>query len=217
GYLYRGNDFVSFVEKHVRRKSYFVPDRADDHRRGSIRFSHLTKSGCPFFVMVNEGDEAVSGRFVTDTGCAAEKFDPFTGKTEPVTAELTDRGFEYALNIPSHTAAVIGFDPDSLPRLKKEADKKYRLTELSAHSGGEFSFTVRKTTEKVVLSAEEVSGVVGVRINGSDAGKLVFRPYELDITQYVTEGENTAVLISEPAGVDLTEKVCRGCAIKLYE
>lgn len=214
GKMYRGNDFASFLDKHVRRGSYFAPDDASCR---SIRFAHLTKSGCPFFAMINEGDEALEGRFVTDIGCAAEKFDPFTGKTEPIYASLADRGFEYEMCIPPHSACVIGLDPDSLVRLKKEDDKKYCLSELSAHSGSEFRFTVRKTTERVVLSAKEADGVVSVRINGAEAGKFVFKPYEIDITPYVSDGENTAVLTPEAALDDINAEICRGCAVKLYE
>ena len=38
-----------------------------------------------------------------------------------------------------------------------------------------------------------------VKINGLDAGKFLFRPYEIDITALVKEGENEAELALTPS------------------
>jgi hypothetical protein len=52
---------------------------------------------------------------------------------------------------------------------------------------------------RYVLAAESVRDAASVKINGEDAGSFLFRPYELDITAHVREGENTAELTFTPS------------------
>jgi hypothetical protein len=49
----------------------------------------------------------------------------------------------------------------------------------------------KKPGERIVLSLDKPGAiVVKARVNGKDAGRLAWRPFELDITEYVVDGAN---------------------------
>ena len=52
---------------------------------------------------------------------------------------------------------------------------------------------------RYILAAEEVRDMAEIKINGQDAGKFLFRPYEIDITALVKEGENEAEAVLTPS------------------
>jgi hypothetical protein len=43
----------------------------------------------------------------------------------------------------------------------------------------------------VTLSFTDIHDIADVTVNGKPAGRLLFMPYELDITEFVEPGENT--------------------------
>lgn len=193
GMEYRGSDFLGYVRKHVKRTSYF-----DGKTGGNLRFTHYSKSGCDFFLMINEGREEIRGSLVTDRTGAAYDFDPFTGKVEPLTGSMAEGGFAYPVRIPGRCAAVIGLDPDGLPALGESPVE--RTVEIAALGGERITFEASPAeNHRYVLAAEAVRDAASVRINGEEAGTFLFRPYELDITAHVREGENKAELTFTPS------------------
>lgn len=213
GLLYRGTDFQTFLEKHTKQETRFVPDKPTD----DITFLHMTKSGCPFCAVINHKDDAVSGKLIVKYNFAADRFDPFTGKTEELSAEMTDAGFEYAVTVPEHSSFVVGFDPDSLVRIKESADDNLSLSEIvSLNLDGEACFTVREDTKKVMFSAEQANGIAAVKVNGEEGGKILFKPYAIDITKLTHAGENTVSLTLCGSEVKAGEKLCFGCKVILY-
>lgn len=216
GLLYRGTDFATFLGKHVKRKNYFVP--ADD--KSELTFMSMTKGGYPFYAIFNHGEHTVVGSLVTEHNCAADSFDVFSGKTSHIEAEMTERGFEYKLSIPEHSVKVVGFDKDSMVRLKKEsAEAELTLAEIQSiafDEQGRAVFDVREDTKRAVISALDISGVIEVKINGEKVGRLIFKPYSLDVTAYVKSGENTVE--TERCGEVTDEsKLLSQCTIRLYK
>ncbi len=216
GLLYRGTDFAAFLGKHVKRKNYFVPS---DYKSG-LTFMSMTKGGYPFYAIFNHGEHPACGSLVTEHNCAADSFDVFSGKTSPMEAEMTERGFEYKLSIPEHSVKVVGFDRDSMVRLKKESDEEElslaEIQSIAFDEQGRAVFDVREDTKRAVLSATDISGVTEVKINGEKVGRLIFKPYSLDVTDYVKPGENTVE--TERCG-DVTDesKLLTACTIRLYK
>ncbi|MBQ3861727.1 MAG: hypothetical protein II779_14485 [Clostridia bacterium] len=193
GYEYRGSDFIGAMRKHYRPSSRF-----EGETRGDLRFTRYTKSGCEFFLFVNEGREQIRGRLVTDCAGRAYRFDPFTGKTEPLAGSMAEGGFSYPVRVPGWCAAVLGFDPGSLPLLGEEEEEQ--TVEIIALGEGRMVFPASPAgNRRYILAAEEVRDMAEIKINGQDAGKFLFRPYEIDITALVKEGENEAEAVLTPS------------------
>ena len=212
GLLYRGTDFAAFLDKHVKHDVRFIHD---NHADNTV-FLNMTKSGCPFCAVINNGDEGVHGKIAVPYNYSADRFDPFSGKTYEMYAEMTDNGFEYDVYVPEHSSLVLGFNPDSLVRIKKEDDDELKLAEIVSVRGSECTFTVRDDTSKVLFSSENVNGVVSVSINGKEAGRLIFKPYVLDITEFTHSGENTIALSLCGNEVIKDGGVCSKSKIALY-
>jgi len=195
GLEYRGSDFLPFVRKHAPHTSYF-----DGDTRGNLRFTHYTKSGCDFFLMVNEGREEIRGSLVTDCAGRAYRFDPFTGKADPVAGRMAEGGFAYPVRVPGWCAAVIGVDPDGLPDLTETERYGETVCEIASLGEGRMTFEARPGEGLTyTLAATAVHDAAGIRINGEDAGSFLFRPYEADITPFVKEGENEVSLTFTPS------------------
>lgn len=215
GIMYRGSDFIGAAVKNVKRSSYFEGDDS-----GNIRFNYYTKSGCPFFLFTNEGVSTVKGRLVTDIGCAAAEFDLFTGKTSPVLGEMTDGGFAYPVRIPPHSAVVIGMNPSELPSLGET--REGQLEEIVALSKGRMTFDYKPEEGKTAtLMLDSVRDIADITVNGENAGRLIFMPYELDITELLHEGENTvAVKVTKGAPTEPGKRMkaeFKGCTVRMIK
>ena len=215
GKLFHGSDFIGFMQKNLRRTSYFEGETG-----GKLRFIHYTKSGCPFFVMINEGNEKLTGALVTDIAAKAERFDPFTGKTSPLSAVMHDGGFAYPLTVGAHETIVIGMDPDSLPTLGEP--EKVTLSEIVSLGDGRMTFDFTPEVGRhAVLSFTRIDEIADIAVNGRDAARMIFKPYEADITNLLHLGENTVEVSvtgsiankygkAVPAGFD-------GCTVRIYD
>ncbi len=215
GKMFRGSDFIGFVQKHVHRKSYFEGKTAD-----ALRFVHLTKSGCPFFLMINEGRNEITGRLVTSENGAAANFDPFTGKTTPLSAQMCDNGFAYNIVIPPHSAKIIGINPDALVTLADKVPDEPHLAEVVSLDEGHMTFIRREAVTKVNLTFTELHDIADVSVNGKPAGRILFMPYALDITDLTVLGENTVTVTITGSMANKYGKPIpvgfAGCAVRLY-
>lgn len=184
GKMYRGNDFGEYVKKHGKKTSYF------DAQNPNIRFVHLTKSGYPFFLLFNEGEEAVSGHLITDKSGACRRFDPFTGKTETVYAEMHTDGLSYPVTVEPWSVVILGLNVDVLPELGENPVDTIR--EIVALGENRQTFTCSLTEDTVcLLKFAGVHDRCDVNVNGEKAGVVLYKPYTLDITKFCHDGENT--------------------------
>lgn len=214
GVMFRGSDFIGAVKKHVKKASYFEGECG-----GNLRYTEFNKSGCPFFMLVNEGYAEISGKLITDNGSAAAEFDPMTGDIKPLGAEMVDGGFAYPVTVPPHSVKVIGINPGALPWIQKA--EEFVLSEIVSLADGRMTFDYTPAENKCVkLSFTEIHEIADVTVNGNEAGRLIFKPYVLDITDLLAEGENTI-------GVSLTESPANkygkavparfgGCTVRVY-
>ncbi len=201
GKMYRGGDFVQFLDKNVRRTSYFKGSH-----NAELYFTHITKGGVDFFVMSNSGNAWICGDFVTDIPCEANDFDPMTGAITALSASICDEGFRYPVRVAPHGAKIIGMNKNALPRLADE--KIYKLREIASISPDRTSFEYRaETYTRAVLSIEDIDGAIDVSVNGKLVSRMMFKPYEADVTEYLTDGANEVEISGEFSG---------GC-VKLYE
>ncbi len=192
GKMYRGNDFIGYLKKHVKKTSYFEPQKKDEVQGKHIRFLHLTKSGYPFFLCFNEGDEAVSGHIVTDQSGLCRVFDPFTGDTAELKGEICSDGIRYPVTVKAGTAVVLALNTDVLPTLGKNPEKTVTEIVSLPVTEGEARFEYCPAENKsCILTFRGVHDAVRVTVNGTAAGFLSFAPWELDITKHLTDGINT--------------------------
>jgi len=192
GKMYRGNDFIGYMKKHTKKLSYFEARKKDENFGKNIRFIHLTKSGYPFFLCFNEGDEDISGYVVTDKSGLCRLFDPFTGDTAELKGEICADGIRYPVTVKGGGVTVLGLNTDVLPNLGKNPEKI--VTEIIALpvNDGDASFEYTPLGNKVcILTFRGVKTAVRVAVNGTPVGFLAYTPWELDITKYLTEGNNT--------------------------
>ncbi len=199
GKMYRGGDFIGFIEKNAKQATAFASESG-----GTVRFSHITKSGCDFFVMINEGDAAVCGTLITDLPCEASDFDALTGEITPISCALADGGFSYPVTVPPNAVKVIGMNKNALPHIAEP--KKLALRENVSLSDGRMGFDYRADYSRAVISFTDVPCGVSVAVNGADAGRILFSPLEIDITKLVTVGANAVELDGE----------FEGCSVKMY-
>lgn len=195
GKMYHGNDFASFVRENADIRTYF-----DGETGGNLRFSHYTKSGCPFFLFINEGGEDITGNLVTDLRGGAEFFDPFTGNTTPALCEQSGENYIYPVSVPAGAAVVIGMDPDGEPHIGKTPV----ITVAGSVSIPDDSLCislVKDPDRRYCVCASSVHDRADVYVNGKDAGSLLFRPFRLDITDRMNDGENTVTvkIVGSPA------------------
>lgn len=184
GRMVRASDFSDYIKKHGVKKSYF------DHQCPTLRFIHLTKSGYPFFLLVNEGETEISGHLITDVSGAAYRFNAFTGKTTPICGTLHTDGFAYPVHIGAREAVIIGFNTDALPTLGETTETV--PVEIIALSETRQTFTYMPMEgRRCMLRFAELHDRADVTVNGKTAGVLLWMPWEIDITDYLTEGENT--------------------------
>jgi len=192
GKMYRGNDFVTFVKKNVKKTSYFEPQKKDEAQAKHIRFVHLTKSGYPFFLCFNEGDETVTGHIITDKSGLCRTFDPFTGDTAELMGELCPDGIRYPVTVKPNTAVILGINTDVLPTLGANPEKTVCEIVALPVADGEASFEYHPAEAKIcLLTFTGVHDALRVKVNGTAAGFLAYEPFELDITNHLTDGINT--------------------------
>ena len=216
GHLYRGSDFAGYLARiKPRRPHYF-----DGDTHGNLRFTHMTKSGCEFFSFINEGLALIRGRFITSLSQAAYRFDPFTGTVEPLAGQMCDGGFAYPAEIPGHAALVIGFDPDALPTLGDPEEE--HVIEIVSLTEGRMTFDwTPEENRRAVLTFEGMHDAGDVTVNGKAAGRILFRPYALDITKFLVPGENVIAVDVTPSPANTygtpVPTGFDGCAVRVCE
>ncbi|HCT92469.1 MAG TPA: hypothetical protein DF613_13995 [Lachnospiraceae bacterium] len=52
--------------------------------------------------------------------------------------------------------------------------------------------------QKAVLKLNNVYTAAAIKVNGKEAGKVMYQPYTLDITSYLNEGENAIEITVTP-------------------
>ncbi|MBQ8333414.1 MAG: hypothetical protein IJX93_06545 [Clostridia bacterium] len=216
GKMYRGSDFAGYMNKNGRKTTYFEGETG-----GNLRFTHITKSGTPFFLLINEGNDTITGRVITDLSGAAERFDPFTGKTEPMEALLADGGFAYPVTVHAHSAVVIGMNMGALPTIGEEKPAP-RLTEIASLADGRMTFDYHPAEGRFAkLTFEAIHDIADVKVNGESAARLLFKPYECDITALLHDGENTVEVDVTPSMANTYGKPVKtgfdGAAVRVFE
>lgn len=108
------NDFsqvVDAVEKSICRDLAVEPGAKD------LRFTHVVKNGIHFYLLVNEGDQALAGKVTLGTYGCAEQWDAWNGTAVPlaVSADEDAKTIAFELSLPGRGSTIIAVDPNGKP------------------------------------------------------------------------------------------------------
>ena len=74
---------------------------------------------------------------------------------------------------------------------------------------------------RALLTFEGMHDAGGVTVNGKSAGRILFRPFALDITSLLTEGRNEVSVEVTPSPANVYGKPVRtgfdGAAVRIFE
>ena len=178
----------------------------------ALRVSHIVKNGEHFYVLVNEGEEAVrfDAEFYADGEISV--FDAFSGK------EFSPSDNTLSLDRRESLIICAGKNPTKKKILhfserfgapKSEMDlKKWYIDEEKSELGSwteteklkDFCGTLCYQTEfdielkdgnKLILDMGKVAEQAEVYLNGEFVGYRLWSPYILDLTDYVKSGKNS--------------------------
>ena len=111
-------------------------------------------------------------------------------------------------------------NPNALPMIGEQP--KERLSEIVSLTKGRMTFDYKPGEGKrAMLMFDSVRDIADISVNCENAGRLIFMPYELDITNLLTEGENTvSVKVTRGAPAvngKRTKAEFRGCTVRITE
>lgn len=185
GRVLRGDDFAEELIKFVLPDDIFIPDGEDI---GRLRLVRLTKCGIPYILLVNEGDTAMSGRLCTNKVGACEEFNPWTGGISPADIIAADeKTMTVAVTVQPRIPTIIAVNPDMQPVLHMSRT----LTELTAYTIDSDKVTITKRGDaEYFICADEVRDLADIFVNYRSAGTMMFIPFEVDVTDYIKDGDN---------------------------
>ena len=94
------------------------------------------------------------------------------------------------MHIGAREAVILGFNTDVLPQLGEAPTRV--LSEIVALNETRRSFVYKPADgRRCMLRFAEIHDRVDVTVNGKAVGVLLWKPWELDITESLTDGENT--------------------------
>ncbi|CAG7622418.1 hypothetical protein PAESOLCIP111_02424 [Paenibacillus solanacearum] len=88
-----------------------------------IRVSHVVKGGEHFYVVVNEGEACYEGRLTVAVSGRAERWDAWTGETEPAAAAWHDGKLRMPARLERRQSAIFRIDPAAEPERLTESQR----------------------------------------------------------------------------------------------
>ena len=136
-------------------------------------------------------------------------------------ALLHDGGFAYPVTVPAHSAVVIGLNSKALPKIGTEKPAPH-LTEIASLTEGRMTFDYHPADGRSAkLTFEAIHDIADVKVNGEPCARLLFKPYECDITALLKDGENTVEVEMTPSMANTYGKPVPvgfdGAAVRVYE
>lgn len=118
----------------------------------------------------------------------------------PACIDQTEAASEAAVELQTLTVGEETYTEDILGKWNSDEFQGGALKN-SAETGtyeGTFTLEGKEEGQKAYLTLSEIYGGVTILVNGQEAGDILYAPYELDITEYVQDGENTVSIQVTP-------------------
>ncbi|MBO4898384.1 MAG: hypothetical protein J5590_08825 [Clostridia bacterium] len=224
------------ITDHLKRDLIITPSCKD------LRVSHVVKNGEHFYVLVNEGEEAVTGDVSFFADEALSVFDPWNGseleiKDCSIHLDRRESLIICAGENPSHKT-VLNFTDETAAKSEINLSDWYidgRRVKPGSWTDDEelkdFCGTVCYETEfdldlkdakRIVLDMGKVAEQAEVYLNGVYAGYRLRAPYVLDLTYFAKGGKNslkievTNSLANKYGKIKLPSGLLGDITIKLY-
>lgn len=150
----------TMVKTHGARYAYHVSGEAQiaalprdvrlDAACPALRTAHVRKLGLDYYLLVNEGEEAIQVPMQVDACGAAYWWNAWTGE---ISEAATDAQGKYHLTLPRRESIILCIDPASAPH-EAQAVTAHVQTK-TVLSGCAWTLTRQDTGESVVLTADE--------------------------------------------------------------
>lgn len=194
-------DAVEFIAK----DAIITPQSPD------LRVSHLVKDGEHFYVLVNEGEQEISGILSIYASDEIYILDAWKGTIEPY------NGISMRLRRRESLILAVGANPEKRTEIcfgisaKTEREIKLEHWSVAGRDAALGSWTEKEETrdfcgtmtyetefewsndkeECVIMDLGEVHEQAEVTVNGETAGFRLWAPYEFDITLLLQNGKNS--------------------------
>ncbi len=173
-----------------------------------LRVSHIVKDNEHFYVMTNEGEDEITGTLSVFADGDIKVLDAWDGTVSEYKGET--------IRLLRRESLILGVGKNPEERINIKLGKEneeYAVKELNdftvdnkkavlgdwtkQNDTKDFCGTIEYRTsislnksKKVILDLDKVGEICEVIVNGEDAGFILWAPFELDITEYVKDGEN---------------------------
>jgi hypothetical protein len=101
-----GMDLPAHLDSHFSRDIRLNPAHPD------LRFIHYRKDELDFYLLVNEGEEMVSGELSLDVTGTLQAWDPLAGGIVPLHSRETETGLRTAISLERRDSLVLAIDRD---------------------------------------------------------------------------------------------------------
>lgn len=88
---------------------------ANGHTNADLRLSHVVKGDVHLFVLVNEGEEAISGELHVPLQGHCEWWEAWSGRQQQAVGLLEAEGMTLALHLERRASLIVAVDPSSAP------------------------------------------------------------------------------------------------------
>ena len=201
GQLYRGSQFGDFARKHLKVSEH----EKELSRTLSVR--RTTKCGNDFVFLYNEGNEPVVVKYPFDYKGRTYLLDASRG-TRSILPRLGDT--EYFADIRLHAGAsvTLATDRSALPDVKGKESEAVREIHALGLGENKLCFTYHDASRAVIELDGFEGEALAVTVNAGETRRIAARPYSLDVSGNMCDGENT-VVISECSSVS-------GAVLRIY-
>ena len=207
-----GLELIGILERCIGRDLHCAPAVVD------LRSIHFRRGGLDFYLLFNEGEEAIATTLTLAAGGHVERWDPMTGRTESLAARARDGGLEVDFTLERRASCVLAVDGarscgDLAPRVYREevlplkvkwtvVDENDRLLDVAVPGDWArlpdlelFSGALRygadiniPTADAIDLDLGSVGDIAEVFLDGRRAGLRMWAPYRVALGHGLAPG-----------------------------
>lgn len=184
GKLYRGAQFGEYAKKHLQCSAF-------EKENYKNLFVHTTiKSGNIFTLLVNRGEEPIMVRYPVSSDNAGFVFDPDSGNKRELMLAGAESSVYAGIRLLPGGCTVLGWDSDKLSI--GTCVQTQTVREIHALKAGDNAVDLTFGEGSVaVIEFDFMDGHrLNVNVNGSELPAIISRPYYVDISSFMKDGEN---------------------------
>ncbi|MBE5762400.1 MAG: hypothetical protein E7334_10485 [Clostridiales bacterium] len=220
GRVYIGDDFMGYIEN---TPDIMLKDRFEAYPEDkNARLVHLTKDGIEIYLLFNENDpneNDISGRLRLGAYGQIYEMDPMSGDVFPIFAlnGSPEKGMELDVIIPPYSVRIFAVDKNDAPSFGLNPHPIWQgdsMIDLTCDTENTFGAAEPITYEgsceintdfingaqyAYILHIADLLEQCDIWINGKNAGTMLIKPHQMDVTEFIKQGSNTFTLTVTPS------------------